>query len=85
MRRKAELSWRDVDKRMRRAVKLRETGLSHRQIADRLAVSHATIRRDLVRFEQESVNKLLSSLEHMAGTYEPPASGMFQPYVPRDE
>jgi transposase len=61
---------------MREAVKLRGTGLSLRQIGDRLAVSRTTVQRDLARFEQESVNNLLSSLSHTAVTYGPPEQGM---------
>jgi IS30 family transposase len=77
MRRKAEVSWRDVDKRMRRAVKLRRDGLSLRQIADRLAVTKSTIERDLARYERAEVDQLLS---HIAVPYAPPEAGMGQAY-----
>ena len=74
MRRKASDSWRDVDKRMRRAVQLRQQGLSLRKIADQLAVDKRTIQRDLERWEAAEVDRLLG---HMGGAYEP--SGEVKP------
>lgn len=77
MRRKAEISWRDVDKRMRRVVKLRRDGLSLRQIADRLGVTKSTIERDLARYERAEIDKLLSRI---AVPYMPPETSMGQRY-----
>jgi IS30 family transposase len=79
MRRKASVSWRDVDKRMRRAAELRQQGLSLRKIADQLAVTHTTVKRDLERWEASQVDRLL---EHLGGTYEGSSSRMFRPNVP---
>jgi IS30 family transposase len=62
MRRKASDSWRDVDRRMRRAVQLRQQGLSLRKIADQMAVHHSTIAADLARWEAENVDRLLSDI-----------------------
>lgn len=45
--------WRNPDKRMIRAVELRAQGWSLRRIGTELAVTEATIRRDLARYGQE--------------------------------
>ena len=45
--------WRNPDKRMARAVALRQQGWSLRRIGDELAVTEATIRRDLARYSRE--------------------------------
>lgn len=76
MRRKASVSWRDVDKRMRRAAQLRQQGLSLRKIADQLAVHHSTIAADLARWEAENVDRLLSDI---GVGYEPETSRIRQP------
>lgn len=44
------------DNRMRRAVELREAGLSVRGIAERLAASVGTVHADLKRWERERPN-----------------------------
>jgi len=75
MRRKASVSWRDVDKRMRRAAQLRQQGMSLRKIADQLAVTKSTIERDLARWEAAEVDRLLS---HMAVPYDGSEAGMGQ-------
>jgi transposase len=54
--------WKDPDKRMAAAVRMREGGLSLRQIGDRLGVSKDTIQRDLARYESQEVSHLLSHL-----------------------
>ena len=51
--------WKNPDKRMARAVELRQRGMSLRQIGAELAVSDFTIRRDLARWERQEVEKLL--------------------------
>jgi hypothetical protein len=51
--RKRPRQWRDKDKRMVAAVRLRTQGLSLRQIAKELAVSEGTVRNDLARWEFE--------------------------------
>jgi transposase len=79
MRRKASVSWRDVDKRMRRAVELRKQGLSLRKIADHLVVTHTTVKRDLERWEATQIDQLL---EHLGGTYAADEGRMFQSNVP---
>ena len=76
MRRKAALSWRDTDKRMRRAVELRQAGFSLRKIADQLAVTKSTIERDLKRWEAAEVDQLLS---HLTVPYDDAGPGMGQP------
>lgn len=77
MRRKT--AWRDTDKRMRRAAELRQQGLSLRKIADLLAVTHTTVKRDLGRWESVEIDQLL---EHLGGTYAPREGLMFQSDVP---
>jgi transposase len=62
VRRKARVSWRNVDKRMQRAADLRQCGLSLRAIADVLAVGEATVRRDLARWESLEVEGLLRQM-----------------------
>ena len=44
------------DRRMARAVELRGEGLSLRQIAERLACSYMTAKRDLDRWDREHAN-----------------------------
>lgn len=46
----------DKDRRMRRVVELRAEGLSLRQIADRLVMSHQTVANDLARWDRESAS-----------------------------
>lgn len=75
MRRKASVSWRDTDRRMRRAAQLRQQGLSLRKIADQLAVTKSTIERDLARWEAAEIDRLLS---HMAVPYGPSGAGKGQ-------
>lgn len=75
MRRKASVSWRDTDKRMRRAVQLRQQGLSLRQIAIQLAVTEPTIRRDLARWEGQEVDEWL---RHFDASYERGGTAMTQ-------
>lgn len=45
--------WKDKRERRRRAAELKSEGMSVRQIAERLHVSHATIERDLTQFYNE--------------------------------
>ncbi len=47
---------RNPGKRMAAAVRLRAQGLSLRQIADRLAVSHDTVWRDLAKWDTAHAN-----------------------------
>lgn len=47
--RKGKTPWRNKDKRMAAAVRKRGEGKSLREIAEELAVSYETIRRDLAR------------------------------------
>ena len=75
MRRKASDSWRDTDKRMRRAAQLRQQGLSLRKIADQLAVTKSTIERDLARWEATQVDEFLS---HMTVPFDLSETGMGQ-------
>lgn len=51
--------WKNPDKRMALAVELRREGWSLRRIGQELSVSEFTIRRDLGRWEQQEVEKLL--------------------------
>lgn len=44
------------DRRMARAVELRDEGLSLRQIAERLACDEKTVRNDLARWQRERPN-----------------------------
>ncbi|MFD0850831.1 helix-turn-helix domain-containing protein [Actinomadura adrarensis] len=53
---KKSARWPDKDKRMARAVELHAAGLSLRQIAERLVVSHQTVARDLARWDTERPN-----------------------------
>lgn len=54
--RKRPRQWRDKNKRMTAAVRLRAQGMSLRQIAQELAVSYQTIANDLARWERERPN-----------------------------
>lgn len=54
--RKRPRRWRDTDKRMVAAARLRGKGLSLRETAERLAVSHETVRRDLAKWDREHAN-----------------------------
>ena len=54
--------WADPDKRMAAAVRLRETGLSLRQVGQRLGVNEITIRRDLGRWEAQEAATFLATL-----------------------
>lgn len=54
--------WKDPDKRMTAAVRMRAGGWSLREIGDRLGVSKDTIQRDLARYESQEVSHLLSHL-----------------------
>jgi transposase len=58
------------DRRMARAAELRAGGLSLRQIAERLACSEITVRRDLARWEREHKN--VTPLRHFPATFSPP-------------
>lgn len=58
---------RNPDRRMAAAVRLRAQGLSLRQIAEEIAVTHTTVRRDLARWDQEHPN-VLPLVEHPGGT-----------------
>lgn len=51
--RKRPRQWRDKDKRMTAAMRLRDQGMSLRQIGKALAVSEGTVRNDLARWERE--------------------------------
>jgi lambda repressor-like predicted transcriptional regulator len=51
--RKRPRQWRDKDKRMRAAARMRGEGMSLRQIGRELAVSEGTIRNDLARWERQ--------------------------------
>lgn len=44
----------DKDRRMAVAVRLTSEGMSLREVADRLSVSHMTVTRDLARWERDS-------------------------------
>lgn len=62
---------RNPDKRMAAAVRLRTEGLSLRQIAERLAVHHRTVERDLARWDAERPN-VLPLLSHSGVASLPP-------------
>jgi transposase len=61
---------RNPDKRMAAAVRLRDEGLSLRQIGERLACSEITVRRDLARWQREHSN--VTPLRHSPATFTPP-------------
>ncbi len=65
---------RNPDRRMAAAVRLRVAGMSLRQIASELAVTHTTVRRDLARWDHEHPN-VVPLLEHSAGTNSPRRGG----------
>jgi len=50
--RKRPRQWRDKDRRMALAVRMRAEGKSTRQIGEELAVSHQTVMRDLARWDE---------------------------------
>ena len=54
--RKGPRPWRDKDKRMTAAVRLRDESKSLREIAKELAVSHQTVANDLARWDREHAN-----------------------------
>lgn len=63
----------DKDRRMRRVVELRAEGLSLRQIADRLVISHQTVANDLARWEQLSAS--VTALPVKSSRQEVPPAG----------
>jgi IS30 family transposase len=65
--------WADKDKRMSRAVQLRNQGLSLRAIAADLAVDERTVRRDLDRWADISQN--VTALVRQSGAAKCPARG----------
>ncbi len=71
----AKRRWKQPDKRMEAAVRMREAGWALRKIADHLGVTHTTVRRDLAQYEKRSVEHLL---EHLGRS----GSEMFQGDVP---
>lgn len=66
---KKRRQWRDKNKRMTDAVRLRGEGLSLRAIAAELVVDEATVRRDLARWERERPN--VTPLRHSAAAFSP--------------
>lgn len=54
--RKRPRQWRDKDKRMEAAVRLRAAGKSLREIGAALAVNHETVRRDLARWDAQQAS-----------------------------
>jgi DNA invertase Pin-like site-specific DNA recombinase len=60
--------WRNKDKRMAAAVRLRAEGLSLRQIADQLAIGLGTVHRDLARWEREHSNVTLLPFQNPVPT-----------------
>lgn len=75
--------WRDKNKRMAKAVELRDRGLSLRQIAARLVVSEGTIRNDLKRWQAARVN--VSPLRNPAAQKCPTGGEITHPdYAPAD-
>ena len=53
----------DRDRRMAVAVRLTTEGLSLRDVADRLSVSHMTVTRDLGRWERERTSMPLAIIQ----------------------
>ncbi len=54
--RKRPRQWRDKDKRMRAAVRMRGEGMSLRQSAKELAVSYQTVSNDLARWDAQQAS-----------------------------
>lgn len=54
--RKRPPQWRNKDKRMAAAVRLRVQGMSLREIGAALAVNHETVRRDLARWDAQQAS-----------------------------
>lgn len=75
--RKRPRQWRDKDKRMRAAVRMRGEGKSLREIGAELAVNYETVRRDLARWdvqaaaEPSNVVSLSQKLSHRAVASDP--------------
>lgn len=61
------------DARMKRAARLRDEGMSLRQIAAEQEVSHETVRRDLARWDD--LNAPDASVSHLPVTKTPPRGG----------
>jgi len=59
--------WKQPDKRMEAAIRMRAAGWSLRKIAGHLGVSEGTIRNDLGRWEQQNVDELLRNLDAQSG------------------
>ena len=72
-RRKGPRPWRDKDRRMILAVRLRGEGMSLRQIGRELAVSEGTVRNDLARWQRTSSNVV--PLVRKTGAQTRPAGG----------
>lgn len=73
--RKRPAQWRDKDKRMLAAVRLRADGKSLREIAKELAVSYQTVANDLARWERERPNVILLS-NPAVKSYPPPGQDL---------
>lgn len=68
--RKRPRQWRDKDKRMAAAVRLRAAGKSTREIGEALAVSHQTVMRDLARWDAQQ-SETVQNVVHFPGPSRP--------------
>jgi hypothetical protein len=82
--RKGPRPWRDKDKRMTAAVRLRAQGLSLRQIGKELAVSEGTVRNDLARWEREHPANVVPLVRKTDAQSRPAGGEIAHPdYAPR--
>jgi hypothetical protein len=82
--RKRPRQWRDKDKRMAAAVRLRTAGKSTREIGEALAVSHQTVMRDLARWDVQQP-EAVQNVVHFPGPSRPVRGNLDRPDGPAEQ
>lgn len=78
--RKRPRQWRDKDKRMALAVRMRAEGKSTHQTAAALAVSHQTVMRDLARWDERQ--QVVQNVVQFPGPFRPTRGNLDHPLGP---
>lgn len=81
--RKRPRQWRDKNKRMAAAVRLRTAGKSTHETGALLAVSHQTVMRDLARWDAQQ--SAVQNVVHFPGPSRPRGGNLDQPDGPLPE
>ena len=79
--RKRPHQWRDKNKRMAAAVRLRAQGKSLREIAKELAVTHPTVLADLRKWDELNANVVSLPVNH-GGKSDPAGGEIYQSDLP---